>query len=240
MKKGLAVFKKGKRWIPGGSSKLSFWHDNWTMSGPLRLAIQGPLLEEEENLLVKDINGPGRWDWSKLSFLLPDAILMELKSIPHTTLVSSMEDRLIWSGTSHGDFDLKSAYYLAMNFQDPPTLSSGQWVWKMETLPHIKFFIWMCLHDSIGVGVCLARRGLRDLETYQICQREPETILHGLRDCVVAKKIWAQLGIKANDGFFEEDVLQWFSINCKDSLCRARSHTPWRIIFAFAIWMIWK
>ena len=60
MKKGLAVFKKGKRWIPGGSSKLSFWHDNWTMSGPLRLAIQGPLLEEEENLLVKDFNGPGR------------------------------------------------------------------------------------------------------------------------------------------------------------------------------------
>ena len=88
--------------------------------------------------------------------------------------------------------------------------------------------------------MCLARRGLRDLETYQICQREPETILHGLRDCVVAKNIWAQLGIKANDGFFEEDMLQWFSINCKDSLCRVGSHTPWRIIFAFAIWMIWK
>ena len=176
MKKGSTVFKKGMRWIPGGSSKLSFWHDNWTMSGPLRSAIQSPLLEEEEILLVKDFNGPGRWDWSKLSFLLPKSILMELKSIPHSTLVSSMEDRLIWSGTSHGDFDLKSAYYLAMNFQDSPTPFSGQWVWKMETLLRIKFFIWLCLHDSIGMGVCLARKGLRDLETCQICQREPKTI----------------------------------------------------------------
>lgn len=159
-------------------------------------------MEEEENLLVKDFNGPGRWDWSKLSFLLLDSVLMELKSIPHSTLVSSMEDRLIWSGTSNGDFDLKSAYYLAINFRDPPSPFSGQWLWKLKTLPRIKFFIWMCLHDSIGVGVCLARRGLRDLETYQICQREPKTILHGLCDYVVAKNIWAQLGIKANDRFF--------------------------------------
>ena len=141
------------------------------MSGPLRSTIHGPLLKEEENLLVKDFNGLSWWDWSNLSFLLPDSILMELKSIPHSTLVSSMEDRLIWSGTSHGDFDLKSAYYLAMNFQDSPTLFLGKWFWKMETLPRIKFFIWMSLHDSIGVGVCLARRGLRELETCQICQK---------------------------------------------------------------------
>ena len=57
---------------------------------------------------------------------------------------------------------------------------------------------------------------------------------------MVAKNIWAQLGIKANDRFSEEDMLQWFSRNCKDSLCCVGSHTSWRIIFAFAVWMIWK
>lgn len=110
----------------------------------------------------------------------------------------------------------------------------------MDTLPGIKFSIWMCLHNSIGVGVCLARRGLNDLETCQICQREPETILHGLHDCMVARNTFTQLGINPTDKFFEEDMHQWFSINCKDSTCWVGNHPPWRIIFAFVVWLIWK
>lgn len=155
-------------------------------------------------------------------------------------MTSRREDRLVWSDSNRGEFDLKSTYALAMDYQETQLQFSGWWVWKLDTLPRIKFFIWMCLHNSIGVGVCLARRGLRKNETCQLCQREPETILHGLRDCMVAKYTWAQLGINSAGNFFEGDIHQWLSKNCKDSTCHVENYPSWRIIFPFAIWLIWK
>ena len=37
------------------------------------------------------------------------------------------------------------------------TISVG-WIWKLKTLSRIKTFLWMCIHDSIGVKECLVRR----------------------------------------------------------------------------------
>ncbi|KAK7837011.1 putative ribonuclease h protein [Quercus suber] len=76
------------------------------------------------------------------------------------------------------------------------------WVWKINTLPRIKFLMWMCLHNNIGVGDCLARKGLKVNNSCQLCQRELETILHGLRDCPLAKSIWDSLGINPLRNFY--------------------------------------
>ena len=58
-------------------------------------------------------SGYGEWDWSRLSFQLLDSILMSIKSIPFSILNSREEDRLSWSDSNLGEFDLKSAYVLA-------------------------------------------------------------------------------------------------------------------------------
>ena len=60
--------KKGKRrtWevqnaLPKRS--LSLWYDKWATKVPSRALIQGPLVEEEEKLRVKDVFGLHEWDW---------------------------------------------------------------------------------------------------------------------------------------------------------------------------------
>ena len=62
MKKGMPIFQKGVRWMPGRESNLSFWFDRWTNSGPLRGTVLGPLTQEEANLKVRKVASMGNWD----------------------------------------------------------------------------------------------------------------------------------------------------------------------------------
>ena len=63
---------------------------------------------------------------------------------------------------------------------------NGKWVWKLDTIPRVKAFIWQCLHNAIGVGECLVKRCIIECDTCPLCQNEPETILHRLRDCATS------------------------------------------------------
>ena len=71
-------------------------------------------------------------------------------------------------------------------------------------------------------------------------QREFETILHGLRDCKVAKNTWGRLGINPTSSFYEGNLQYWMEKNCKDNVCPVNNYHPWRIIFPFALWLQWK
>ena len=70
------------------------------------------------------------------------------------------------------------------------------WIWKLNTLPRVKTFLWMCAHGSIGVKACLVRRGVVNEESCPICKRTSKSILHALRDCHKVKEVWEQLGVQ--------------------------------------------
>lgn len=80
---------------------------------PLRTLIQGPLLEEEESLQVKEDFGPHGWHWSKISVQVLNNILMEINAMPYSLGTSIEEDRLIWNGDKHGDFELKISVFFS-------------------------------------------------------------------------------------------------------------------------------
>ena len=113
-------------------------------------------------------------------------------------------------------------------------------MWKLKTLPRIKTFIWQCLHQSIVVGVCLVQRCLSETEICPLCNNEGKTILHRLRDCPFVRNIWHRLGISRDSNFYVDDLQLWMENNCKDQSHKVRHHPPWKIIFPFAIWGIWK
>ena len=240
IQRGSEVFHKGIRWIPGRNSSLSIWHDIWFAKAPLRTLIQGPLLEEEKSFQVKEVFGPHGWDWSKLSVQLPNDILTEINAMPYSLGASFEEDRLIWIGVKHGDFALKSAYSLAIRCSEEEEEFRGFWVWKVDTLPRIKSFIWKCLHNSIGVGDCLAKRHLSELDRCPICLTEVETIIHRLQDCKRVKTTWISLGVQPNSSFFEDSLPIWLEKNCKFNGCRVPNQPPWIILFPFVIWLLWK
>ena len=68
-------------------------------------------------------------------------------------------DKLAWVENPRGIFYLKSAYGIAMG-DDTNLPFTANWIWKLATLPRIKFFLWKCAHNSIGMKDCLVGRGL--------------------------------------------------------------------------------
>ena len=113
--------------------------------------------------------------------LLEDIRLM-IRATP-LAITSRGRDELVWNGTPQGVFDLKSAYKLSLASEESqPYLAS--WVWKADTLPSIKYFLWMCGHNSIGVKSSLVKRGVLEDDCCPIFHEESETVLHVLRDCL--------------------------------------------------------
>ena len=98
-------------------------------------------------------------------------------------------DKLAWAGSSNGSFDVKSAYGLAMESSNEIAFTTS-WIWKADLLPKVRMFLWLCAHNSIGVKVCLGRRGVVQDEVCPVCYNGAETILHALRDCSHLKHIW--------------------------------------------------
>ena len=166
--------------------------------GPLRQLIQGPLTQEANLLQIKDVVSDTGWAWNRIPFELPSDVKAMIQATP-ISITSRGRDRISWLGNPRGTFDLKSAYGIATNEDSEVTTSSVGWIWKLKTLPRIKTFLWMCFHGSIGVKECLVRRRVIEEDLCPICQREPESILHALRDCRRVKDIWRQLGVKETD-----------------------------------------
>lgn len=100
------------------------------------------------------------------------------------------EDTLMWRFSSDGDFNMASAYQLAIAEQPKPPAYTGCWIWGLDTLPKIKHFIWLCSHGSIQVRQVIKGRGINCTVNYPLCHVQEESIIHALRDCLVARKFW--------------------------------------------------
>ena len=121
-------------------------------------------------------------DWNRLPFEFPLDINHLLQATP-LSLTGRSGVKLAWVENLKGSFDLKSAYKLAMGSEEiAPFIAS--WIWKAPTLPSIKTFLWQCAHNSIAIKECLTIRGVVEDENCPICNREIESTLHTLRDCL--------------------------------------------------------
>ena len=88
---------------------------------------------------------------------LPPNVKLEIQGTSYAFTAAS-SDKLAWAENLRGVSDLKSAHDLATDNKHIPF--EGEWLWKIQTLPKIQFFLWKCLHNSIGVKSCLTARGV--------------------------------------------------------------------------------
>ena len=60
-------------------------------------------------------------------------------------------DRITWSSSPSGNFELKEVYKLASMEETCSNLCQfgGDWIWKAPTIPKIKCFLWQCYYNSI-------------------------------------------------------------------------------------------
>ena len=110
--------------------------------------------------------------------------------------------------------------------------SPHQWVWKASTSPRIKNFLWLCTHRNIPTKEVLGSKGLNLDLTCELYCGGPESILHTLRDCRVAKAMWKDLGIvEDNQDFFGLNLEASPEKYCETSTMFPRPRMPWRILF---------
>ena len=201
--------------------------------------MQGPFTRGEEDIKVKDLVSDLGWDWGKIYITLPSQIVMEIRAMPHSCIAST-EDRLIWAATSNGQFNLSNAYLLTIQKLKPHHSFNGIWVWKLNVLPRVQFFIWMCLHNSIATRECLAARGIPVNTFCPICHQALETIIHLLRDCSFAVNYWQNLGANSRADSFSMNLQDWLKFHCKVNTKYGSMGIPWNMIFAFGVWIIWQ
>ena len=120
--------------------------------------IQWPISQEANLLEIKDIMLDMGWDWEKTIFELSDEVKGLICAIPMSTLGGG-SDKLAWARSSNGSFDVKGAYGLVMESSNEIAFTAS-WIWKADLLPKVRMFLWLCAYNSIGVKVCLGRRGV--------------------------------------------------------------------------------
>ena len=89
-------------------------------------------------------------------------------------------------------------------------------------------FLWKCYHNSIPVKSILAQRGIQISPTCDICQDQPKTICHVLRECKAAQDFWAEANRPDEmTHTFGLEVMEWIKVNaCCKVLAKGREY-PW-------------
>lgn len=154
LQKGWSYCQKGILWKPAIGSYINFWRDSWfkpTIS--LRQLIYGPLKQSEMNASLAQYRLHNRWDFSNLSFELPDDVLHHFMSV-YFPVNPSAYDHIIWGLTSNGLFTVKSSYKSSTN---TPHNNSFRWIWKLKLPPKITYFLWLLCHNKLPAASYLYR-----------------------------------------------------------------------------------
>ena len=108
---------------------------------------------------IADFRDNNDWKWESLSFVLPPSIKEKIQAIPFQDY-GSREDMLLWKFTKDGDFYSNSAYVSILADSSEINTFKGAWIWKVDSLPKIISFLWLCMHKSVPVRNVLADRSI--------------------------------------------------------------------------------
>ena len=87
----------------------------------------------------------------------------------------------------------------------------------------------------------LANRGIQYDTTCLLCINANEFAIHLFRECPYAMHIWKKVGIPTMmEASYNFEMLQWLKANCLSSHDILSNSMPWKILFAFTVWNLWK
>lgn len=96
----------------------------------------------------------------------------------------------------------KKSLVLFIKKNQLPNSSPLNWIWEIDTIPKIRFFLWLTFHDRLLTRT-LRVRHMIDSNICGCCQSGIENSIHILRDCPKAKKVWEHF--RVSTPFFPTD-----------------------------------
>ncbi|XP_018463849.2 uncharacterized protein LOC108835040 [Raphanus sativus] len=245
---GRELLVKGIRHNVGTGETIKVWTEKWLFDtepvAPMRKQTRFDV-----NLRVCDLIDPQTrtWDRGKLEeVFFPCDIEKVLKLKP----AWGKEDSYEWVHNKWGAFSVKTGYRLACSLdktavrteaQNKPSLNGlRSKVWKVDTAPKIKNFMWKALSNALGVAEeCLARRMKVDPRC-QKCGEEGESINHVLFTCPAARVVWANSGVPFPPRSFKNRSLyENFSYLMAVGQDKRIPKEVGRV-FPWILWMLWK
>lgn len=134
------IFKGNVLWGIGNGSNISLWEDRWVGEVSLRQLNFGPLNTGEDNLTVSSLLRNGAFDFSSLSFELPDYVSSLCRAVPLPVGTLDSEDFIFSNLATDGRFDFKKTLKIYKNSNQAPT-NSWSWIWRGYSIPKIRFFL---------------------------------------------------------------------------------------------------
>lgn len=65
-------------------------------------------------------------------------------------------------------------------------------VWQAKVLPRVKIFVWRACQNALPTRLGISRRVAGYDGVCCVCSRDDESVIHALRDCVLAREIWSR------------------------------------------------
>lgn len=161
-----------------------------------------------------------------------------------------VEDFWCWDHTKSGYFTVKSGNWLANKLNNADLLCEAEaqpslnilkkQIWKVQTVPKIKAFLWRAFSGALPVAELMNSRGMPIDLRCQSCGMEGESINHVLFTCTVARQLWALLLFPSPLGGFDELSLH-SNFNYLLKIGNLKSvPLETRRLFPWILWRLWK
>ncbi|XP_057418950.1 uncharacterized protein LOC130713176 [Lotus japonicus] len=215
-----------------GNGRFSFWFEDWSPFG--RLCDRVPFVDVHDlQLTLRYVFASGSFDAGLLYTAIHTELADFLGQFQNVVCVEVERDCLIWTENVDGEYSVKAGYHWLLNREVNPIQVVHPWrqVWQLQVPENIRFFMWQALHNIVPTVEQLVRRRLAVSDLCKRCKSEPETLMHCVRDCPLARKVWHAIGFVLPVSFFSHmsfaDWVQGF-------------HGFGLTVLMATIWVIWK
>ena len=166
---GRELLLKGIRKQVGNGKSISVWSETWINDGVMRMPLMKKIMVDLELKVCDLLELVSRtWQIDKLKELFfEEDIQRILKMKP----VMEEDDYWTWVDNKNGSYSVRSGYWLfdKLNITEEkvivnalPSLNAlTESVWKVETAPKIRAFMWRALSNAIPTGELLQHRGIK-------------------------------------------------------------------------------
>ena len=134
-----------------------------------------------------------------------------------------------------GEFSHALAYESILSLTHSKHSDLYKCIWKWQGPERIKLLLWKVAREILLTNLTRNSRGMAPNDLCPICNAEPESIIHTIRDCHLAKATWNKILGNTSPNFYNFDDLQhWLFWNLS-----RRDIEGWSTVFAVTVDCLW-
>lgn len=191
-------------WRVGNGAQVRIWKDKW-LSPPYSTLFHSPHQRLDADFRVSTLIdwSTGWWNIQLFQDIFTPDEATRICSVSPSPLQAP--DAMIWQGTPHGTFTVRSAYFLEQNKRTQAMGESscareedGFWqeLWRVEAPAVVKNFVWKVGNDLHPTKWKLFQKNIVQNPACHICLQETEDVFHILWSCKSSMAVWQECGKK--------------------------------------------